>query len=269
NVTTCEFNTLADGAACPLALSDCSPGNPGAGACQSGLCTTALCPCDGETAYQALTKECASGAVYDSVTTTCTCDTLGADAPGGGQCAQFGPQVVAGCEMPGQVLSAQLAFDTLVFFQVTSPGAGGPGTVDHEARLYLDNPFFNVAGGLEIVEAVTVTIASDPPGNPPTLVNELDPALAGQLLGVFTGGTRPLDFNLQILDETTSFEPAAGADTTFALADFEFVFSLAASGDTFVVNTSGCTFDNPGTVLEPGAPPADGSPISCQVPNPL
>ncbi|MGB5810774.1 MAG: hypothetical protein WBG86_09605, partial [Polyangiales bacterium] len=174
NVSACEFTAVANGASCPIALSDCNEGSgAGAGTCQTGLCTAALevCPCDADTAYQALTKECASGKVYDPEATTCTCEELGADVPEGGSCAQFGPPVVAGCEMPGGVLNSQLAFNTFIFFGVTSPGAGGPGTVDHRARVLLDSTIFNVAGALEQIDSVTVVIASDPPGTPPTLVN--------------------------------------------------------------------------------------------------
>lgn len=268
NASTCAFSAVADGTGCPIALSDCSAGSgPGGGTCQGGLCTATLevCPCDADTAYQALPKECASGKVYDPLTTVCTCEELGADVVGGGSCAEFGTPVVAGCEQPGGVLNAQLAFNTFIFFGVTSPGAGGPGTVDHWARVWLDNPFFNVAGGLEQLDSVTVVIASDPPGTPATLVNHLDPALAGQFLGAFTGGMRPLDLDDEILDETSNFVPAPGSDVKFTLADWEMQITLVASGSTWTMSKSSCTFDNPGTVLEPGAPPADGAPISCPV----
>jgi hypothetical protein len=203
--------------------------------------------------------------VYDPITTICTCEELGADVPGGGDCAQFGTPVVAGCELPGGVFNTQLAFDTFIFFGVTSPGAGGPGTVDHRARVVLDNPFFATAGGLEQIDSVMVVIASDPPGTPATLVNHLDPALAGQLLAQFTLGMPPLDFDAAILDETSNFVPAPGSDVKFTLADWELRITIIASGTILTISGSSCTFDNPGTVLEPGAPPADGAPISCPV----
>jgi hypothetical protein len=268
NVSTCEFTALANGTSCPIALSDCSQGSgPGAGTCQSGLCqgSLELCPCDADTAHQALPKECVSGKVYDPITTTCTCDELGADVPAGGTCAEFGPPVVAGCELPGLVFNSQLTYNVFIFFGVTSPGAGGPGTVDHHARLRLESTSLSPMGGLEALQAADVIIGSEPTGNPATLVNSLDPALAGQFLGAFKDTATVVDLDTEILDATTVFEPASGESVDFQLVDFVFQLEIVVNGQILTLNKSMCTFDNPGTVLEPGAPPADGAPISCPV----
>lgn len=267
NASTCEFSAVVDGASCPIALTDCSAGSgPGVGACQSGTCQAPLevCPCNADTAHQALTKECASGKVYDPVTTICTCDELGADVPAGGACSEFGTPVVAGCELPGVVLNAQIAYNVFIFFGVTSPGAGGPGTVDHRARIRLETPVLQTQGGLETLESASVVIGTDPAGTPTTLVNNLDPALAGQFLGAFTVGP-VLDLDTEILDATTVFEPASGESVDFQLVDFVFEFRIQTTGLVLTLDKSMCTFDNPGTVLETGAPPADGTPIACPV----
>ncbi|MGB5811561.1 MAG: hypothetical protein WBG86_13570, partial [Polyangiales bacterium] len=96
-------------------------------------------------------------------------------------------------------------------------------------------------------------------------VNRLDPALVGLFLAEFTLGMPPLDFDAEILDETSDFIPAPGSDVKFTLADWELRITITASGTILTVSKSSCTFDNPGTMLEPGAAPADGAPISCPV----
>jgi hypothetical protein len=267
NVTTCEFTSLGNGTSCPIALSDCSQGAPpGAGTCQSGICEAALelCPCDAATAYRAVPRECIAGKVYDPATAACTCEELGSEVPGGGNCNEFGTSVVAGCDSPVPLLSAQLAYDAYVFIDVVSPGSGGPGTVDHGARVVLINPIHAAQGSLELLTSVEVTIGTRPGGTPATLVNRLDPALADTLLAFFLNGTA-LDLDEEILDETSAFAPAASADVDFYVAGLSLVITIIATGSTYDVDLSRCTFNNPGTEYEPGAPLANGDPIKCSV----
>jgi hypothetical protein len=175
--------------------------------------------------------------------------------------------VVAGCEVPFGLAGSQLAFDVHVFVGIISPGAGGSGTVDHRARVRIENPSLGVQAGNLTVDVVDIVIGSTPAGTPATLVNSLDPALAGSLLGVFTGGGNILDLDAEILDATTTFAPASASSVEFNFVDFQMEFTIpsAPSWEFFKLDESTCTFDNPGTVLEPGAPPADGAPISCPV----
>jgi hypothetical protein len=202
--------------------------------------------------------------VYDPVTAICTCGTLGADVPGAGLCDEFSASVVGGCEVPIPALNTQLALDVFVFVGITSPGAGGAGTVDHRARVRVENGVFDTLGGSLTLDAVNIVIGSTPAGTPATLVNSLDPALAGSILFAFTGGSVVLDLDAEILDATTAFAPAVGSSVDFNLVDFQMQLTLL--GQVLVtVDKSMCTFDNPGTILEPGAPPADGAPISCPV----
>jgi len=270
NVSTCEFAPVANGASCPIALSDCTGSAPGAGTCQSGVCDAALevCPCSATTASEAVPKECVSGKVFDPVTLTCTCEELGADVIAGGNC-QESPltiAIVGGCEasyLPNAPL--QFAYRVAVFVEVISPGAGGPGTVDHRARVWIENPILPTQAGIETLDSVEVVIGSSPGGQPATLVNQLDPALAGSEIGVFSGGSPVLDLDAAILDETSAFVPAPGTDVEFFLEDLRVQFTAVPVPASYGFDISSCTFDNPGTVLEPGLPPTDGVPIVCPV----
>jgi hypothetical protein len=201
---------------------------------------------------------------FDPTDNTCVCDELGADVVGGGLCDGSANAIVGGCEAPF-LLSSQFAYRVVVFVDVVSPGVGGPGTVDHRARVRIENPTLPIQAGLEMLDSVEVLIGSAPAGTPATLVNRLDPTLAGLPLGVFTGGGAVLDLDAEILDETTAFVPAPGADVEFYLEDLRVQITIPAAGESYGFDISSCTFDNPGTVLEPGLPPTNGTPITCPV----
>ncbi|MEM9729566.1 MAG: hypothetical protein AAF997_13335 [Myxococcota bacterium] len=204
----------------------------------------------GSTAWNAQPKE-ASGCTYDSVTTTCTGCTISATGvPGGGSCAQFGAPVVGGCEVPGGVLNSQLALDVFVNLDASSTGDGNLTT---DVSVVAENPALSTAAALVTVDSADI-ISNITSGSPNEVTNSLDPAVAGELLGFFTGGTNTLDLDEEILTSITPVTATSfpNVDVNFS-GNFLIGLTITASGDSLNVDSSSCTFDNPA--------PSTGAPI--------
>ncbi|MEM8608460.1 MAG: hypothetical protein AAGF92_15230, partial [Myxococcota bacterium] len=246
---TCESNTCGttdapDG-------TDCGDG----GMCMGGMCEVSdpiIGAGSGATSWQAEPEIC-NDAVYDPETTTCTCTDFGAAVPGGGNCNQFA-NVVSGCEVPGGVLGAQLSLDVTVALDITSTGDGN---VSHDVAIVAQNPSLPAAAGLVTLDGVEV-FSDVAGGTPSQLSNLLNPDLAGQLLGVFTGGTAVLDLDDEILPAVTAVVPpnAASVDINFS-GNFLIQLTITASGDSLNVDAASCTFNNP--------PPNTGAAITLPV----
>ncbi|MEM9729567.1 MAG: hypothetical protein AAF997_13340, partial [Myxococcota bacterium] len=248
---TCESNTCGttdapDG-------TDCGDG----GMCMAGMCEVSdpvIGAGSGSTGWNAQPKQ-ASGCTYDAETTTCLdCTVSDVGVVGGGSCAQFGAQVVRGCEVPGGVLNSQLALDVVVSLDASSTGDGNL-TTDYAVAA--ENPALGTAAGLVTVDSADL-ITSVSSGTPSELTNSLDPAVAGELLGFFTGGGLVLLLDDEILPEVTPVVPSSSptVDVNFS-GNFLIGLTITASGTALNVDSSSCTFDNPA--------PNTGAPISFPV----
>jgi hypothetical protein len=204
----------------------------------------------GTTDWQALPTT-ATGCTYDSVDTVCTgCTITGPSVPGGGQCGQFGTQVVGGCEVPGGVLNAQLAIDTTISVSVSSVADGD---VTHDVTVLASNPALGTAAGLVTVDDATI-FASVTTGTPGSLENGLNPALAGRLLGEFTLGGNVLlldndastGLGVEIPTAVTAVAPTSSPDVAFDYETFSLTLTIQASGTPLIVDDAGCIFDLPG-----------------------
>ncbi|MEM8608461.1 MAG: hypothetical protein AAGF92_15235 [Myxococcota bacterium] len=196
----------------------------------------------GSTSWNAQPKE-ATGCTYDSVDTVCTgCTVSDTGVVGGGNCGQFGAQIVAGCEVPGGVLNAQLAIDVIVSLDVESTGDGN---LSHDISIQAENPSLSAAAGLVTVDGAQV-FSEVTSGIPSELSNNLDPAVAGQLLGVFTGGGNTLLLDEEILPAITAVTPtsAPNVDVNFS-GNFLLQLTITSSGTALNVDSASCTFDNP------------------------
>jgi hypothetical protein len=205
---------------------------------------------DGSTSWQAEPKE-ATDCVYDAETTTCSdCTISETGVPGGGSCGQFGPQIVAGCEVPGGVLNTQLALDVVIALDASSTGDGN---LTHDVSVSASHPALAAAAGLVTVDSVEV-FSAVADGTPAELVNSLDPALEGTLLGDFTQGSTTLELDDEILPETTAVTTTAvGTVDVNLTGDLMIGLTVVADGSSLPVDSSSCTFDNPA--------PNDGAPI--------
>ena len=226
----------------------------GTGTCDGGTCVIASDPVvgagSGSTTWQALPTT-ATGCTYNGTDTTCTgCTITGPSVPGGGQCGQFGAQIVGGCEVPGGVLNAQLAIDTTIAIAVSSTGDGN---VTTDVTVTASNPALGTAAGLVSVDAASI-FTSVGTGVPAQLQNNLNPAFAGQLLGAFTlgGNTLTLDSNagtglgVEIPTVATAVTPTSSPSVEFDYDTFSLTLTIQASGTPLVVDDAGCIFDQPG-----------------------
>ncbi|MGB5810230.1 MAG: hypothetical protein WBG86_06850, partial [Polyangiales bacterium] len=198
----------------------------------------------------------ATGCTYDSVSTTCTnCTITGPSVPGGGQCGAFGTQIVAGCEVPGGVLNAQLAIDVTITLDIASTGNGD---VTHDFTVEASNPALGTAAGLVAVDAASL-FASVSSGLPAQLQNDLNPAIAGDILGAFTGGGNillldndpasvPSNVNngIEIPTVVTAVVPTSSPSVAFNYDTFSLLLTIQASGTPLLVDDAGCIFDQTG-----------------------
>jgi hypothetical protein len=259
----CEVVECQDTACNPLTGQCLSVADPdqdgeacdgGAGVCQGGECVPASDPVvgsgSGTTDWQALPTT-ATGCTYDSVDTVCTgCTITGPSVPGGGQCGQFGTQVVGGCEVPGGVLNAQLAIDTTISVSVSSVADGN---VTHEVTVLASNPALGTAAGLVTVDDATI-FTSVATGTPGSLENALNSAFAGRLLGEFTLGGNVLlldsdestGLGAEIPTAVTAVVPSSSPDVAFDYETFSLTLTIQASGTPLIVDDAGCIFDLPG-----------------------
>ncbi|MGB5809627.1 MAG: hypothetical protein WBG86_03800, partial [Polyangiales bacterium] len=208
----------------------------------------------GSTGWNAQPKQ-ASDCTYDSTNTICTGCTLSpTGVPGGGSCAQFGAQVVRGCEVPGGVLNSQLALDVFVALDASSTGDGNLTTDITDTAL---NPALSTAAGLVTVDSADI-ISSITSGVPAEVTNSLDPTVAGELLGFFTGGTNTLVLDDEILPAVTAVTATSSpnVDVNFT-GNFLIGLTIQASGTALNVDSSSCNFDNPA--------PNTGAPITLPV----
>jgi hypothetical protein len=257
NPNECLLNQCNTGVApyvCETVNNDGASCNSGAGVCNGGACELPpICGAfSGSTTWNAVPTT-ATGCTYDSVNTICTdCTITGPAVPGGGQCAQFGTQVVGGCEVPGGVLNAQLAIDTQILIAVSSTGDGN---VDSDVTVTAVNPALSTAAGLVTVDAASIFTSAT--GTPSQLQNDLNPAFAGQVLGAFTGGGTVLTLDsdagtgigVELPVATTAFTPSApaGGTASFDYDTFSLTLTIVASGTPLIVDDAGCVFDDPGT----------------------
>jgi hypothetical protein len=212
----------------------------------------------GSTDWQALPTT-ATGCIFDPTATTCSdCTITGPSVPGGGQCGQFGTQIVLGCEVPGGVLNAQLAMDVTVTLSVSSIGDGD---LTHDFTVEASNPALGTAAGLVSVDTASL-FASITTGNPAQIQNDLNPAVEGDILGLFTGGG-----NVLLLDNDPLSVPSnanngveiptavtAVVPTSFPTVDinydtFSLLLTIQSSGTPLLVDDAGCVFDNPGAPI--------------------
>jgi hypothetical protein len=244
--TTCSSTPSAAGTACISV--------PGGTCDGSGSCVAPSSSIDagaGSTASRALPKIATAGScVYDAATTTCSgCVSSGVDAPGGGDCGAFGVQEFQGCEVQGGVLNSQLAMDVTIQLDIVSDGTG---SITHDFTVTAVNPALVPAAGLVTVDAATI-FASVAGGSPSQLQNDLNPALAGQPLGAFTGGTNTVILDndattgagVEIPTVTTVVTPTvpAGGSVTFDYDTFSLTLTIVATGAPLTVDDAGCVFD--------------------------
>ncbi len=224
------------------------------GACDgNGACAAppVIGPGLGSSTAQAIPTT-ATGCTYDAVETTCTgCTVTGPEVPNGGQCGQFGTQIVRGCEVPGGVLNAQLAIAVDIISTVSSDGAGN---ITHGITIDATNPALGTAAGLVTVDAADI-FTDVTSGNPSTLTNSLNPEFAGQVLGAFTGGSNILlldndaatGIGVEIPDVTTAVVPTSTPSVNIGFGgDFALVLTITASGTALNVDSSSCIFDTLG-----------------------
>ncbi len=205
----------------------------------------------GQTVWAAIPTT-ATGCTYDPVATACTgCTVTGPPVPGGGQCGQFGTQVVGGCEVPGGVLNAQLAIDVTITLDIVSDGAGN---ILHGITIRAENPALSTAAGLVNVLGLEV-LSVVTSGIPSTLVNALDPAFANTVLGAFTGGSNVLlldndpatGLGVEIPTVVTAVTPTSSPSVNFNFSgDFLLELIVNASGTSLNVSGGACLYDAPG-----------------------
>jgi len=241
---TCEGNT------CGLANVDNGTACGDGGVCTDGVCevsTDLVIACEGtpSTAWRALPTT-ATGCTYNSVDTTCTnCNITGPSVPGGGQCGQFGAQIVHGCEVPGGVLNAQLAIDVTVSVTASTPT---PGELHTEVGAVATNPALGTAAGLVTVDGAEF-FTSITSATPAQVSNIMDPAETGQLLGNYTGGSNVLDLTDYMLPADTAIVATSNPVSINFAGNFLIELTIQASGTALNVDAASCTFDQQGAAV--------------------
>jgi hypothetical protein len=164
------------------------------------------------------------------------------------------------------VLNAQLALDVTINLDILSIGDGN---VTSDWIVFVENPALSTAAGLVSVDAASL-FASVTTGIPTRLENNLNPAVAGDILGAFTAGGNillldsdplsvPSNVNngVEIPIAVTGVVPTSAGTVDFNYDTFSVLLTIQASGTPLLVNDAGCTFDNPA--------PNTGAPITCNV----
>jgi hypothetical protein len=156
------------------------------------------------------------------------------------------------------VLPEQLAIDMTIQLDIVSDGSNN---ITHDFTVTAINPALTPAAGLVTVDATSL-FASVVGGAPSQLQNDLNPALAGQLLGAFTDGADTLILNNDAADgagveiptvmtAVTTTVPAGG-NVTFDYDTFSLTLTNIASGAPLTVDDADCVFDLPGPGINLG-----------------
>ena len=145
--------------------------------------------------------------------------------------------------------------NTTITLEVSSTGDGN---VTHDFSVIASNPALGTAAGLVSVDAASL-FANVTSGSPAQLQNDLNPAVAGDILGLFTGGGNVLlldsdpssvpgnlNNGVEIPTVTTPVTPTSSPAIGFNYETFSLVLTIQASGTPLIVDDAGCIFDEPG-----------------------
>jgi hypothetical protein len=127
-------------------------------------------------------------------------------------------------------------------------------------RIVAENPALPLAASLVTVDGAQI-FNDITTGTPAQVVNVLDPAVAGNLLGFFTQGGTTLDLDAEILPASTAVATSSSptVDINFS-GQFLLQMTIQESGASLNVDAANCTFDNPA--------PHTGAPIQLPVVSP-